>query len=69
MARIYGRWAYDYQDICPAGDRRHSGQSCAIVKRLADDEAGLPRYRVRFLDGTETEALEPELTRIPHVVE
>ena len=56
-------WDYDYQDVCPAGDRFHSGQRCAIVEELPSDEAGLARYRVRFADGVECEALEPEVTR------
>ena len=56
-------WDYDYQEICPEGDEDHSGQKCSIVEELTPDEAGLPRYRVRFADGVECEALEPEITR------
>lgn len=58
-----GQWLYEYQDICPGGAPDHDGQVCAIMEELAADEAGLSRYRVRFLDGVAAEALEPELTR------
>jgi hypothetical protein len=60
-------WDYNYQDICPEGDAAHSDQKCAIMEELTPDEAGLPRYRVRFNDGFECEALEPEITRMRHV--
>ena len=58
-----GPMRYDYQDICPEGSIDHDGEICVILEELAPDEADLPRYRVRFADGTEAEALEPELTQ------
>jgi hypothetical protein len=60
---IWG-WRYEYQDICPEGDAAHSGQACVIVAELTPDEAGLPRYAIRFADNVMAEALEPELTQI-----
>jgi hypothetical protein len=55
---------YEYQDICPDGSLAHDGQICVILTELSPDEAGLPRYRVRFGDGAEAEALEPELQQL-----
>jgi hypothetical protein len=63
VAATTGWFIYQCADICPGGDLDRSGERCRIIEEMTPDEAGLPRYRIRFADGTEAEALEPELAR------